>query len=73
MMPTNNTTKIKYININPQEGLFILKFCIRKFQIAWDVSQVDLANNCHTIDGKVTKDTENMIGIIPAWFILIGK
>jgi len=57
-----------------QEGFVILKYSNRNVPIVEAVSlEPAQVNICPIIAGKVTRETAKIIGIIHAWFILIGK
>jgi len=52
--------------MNIQEGFDILKCSTKKVQTDQEKVQEDLESICHKIAGKVTIETANIIGIIPA-------
>jgi hypothetical protein len=57
-----------------QEGFVILKYSSKNVQIVVAISlDQSPVRICPIIAGKVTNDTAKIIGIIHAWFTLIGK
>lgn len=59
--------------INNHDGFAIERYWSIQVPMLEAVSPVELDSTSPSIAGKVTIDTAKIIGIIPAWFTLIGK